>query len=59
MDTVFVVVNLAECKALYVGDFLKCYFYLRTVQAIAYNDGIVILKYSDWLRMSERGCVYV
>lgn len=55
MDTVFVVVNLAKCKVLYKGDFLKCYFYLKGVQAIAYNDGIVIVKYSDWLRMKERG----
>lgn len=55
MDAVFVVVNLAECKVLHAGNFLKCYFYLKDAQAIAYNNGIVILKYSDWLRIKERG----
>lgn len=53
MNTVYVVANLAECRVLHSGSFLKCWEFLRGVQSIAYKNGIVILKYADWLRIRE------
>lgn len=57
MDTLFVLADLTKCDVIFEGSYLECWNYLTTTLKIALHHGIVILKYSDWVRIKKGVCI--